>query len=577
MRIALAQINPTVGDFDGNKKLILRYLSEAKKIGSDIVAFPELAITGYPPEDLIYKKSFVDTNLSVLDEIVKKTDKIIAIVGFIERDDSLYNSAGVISNKNLSAKYRKMLLPNYGVFDEERYFKAGELPLVLKFNNTSIGINICEDIWSPEGPAKVQAFSGEAEVIINISASPFHAGKSKERERMLATRAIDYSSYVAYVNMVGGQDELVFDGRSLIIDDRGKIIASGKAFEEDLVVADIDIESIIINRIKNVLWQREKEKVKKTPFKKIIVAEKTIKNIKKNKIQPVIQPKVSGEEEIYSAIVLGIRDYVRKNNFKGVAIGLSGGIDSSLAACIAVDALGKESVFGISMPSRFNSKETINDAKLVARNLGIRFYEMPIEKIHRVFLRELEPLFRGTAPGVAEENIQARIRGTILMTISNKFGYLVLSTGNKSEVSTGYCTLYGDTAGGFAPLKDVTKTQVYALARYRNRIAGKEIIPESVIKRPPTAELKPGQRDEDTLPPYEILDKIIEDYVEKDRTYEELIKSGLNEQYVNKAIKMIVNSEYKRRQSPPGIKITHRAFGKDRRYPITNKFIETKN
>ncbi len=575
MRIALAQINPTVGDFDGNKKLILRYITEAQKIGADIVAFPELAITGYPPEDLIYKRSFIDANLSVLEEIIKKTDKIIAIVGFIDRDDSLYNSAGVIANKNLSAKYYKMLLPNYGVFDEERYFKAGEIPLVLKFNNTSLGINICEDIWSPEGPAKVQALRGEAELIINISASPFHAGKSKERERMLATRAIDYASYIAYVNMVGGQDELVFDGRSLIIDDRGRIIARGRAFEEDLVVADIDIESIITNRVKNTLWQREKEKVKISPLKKIIVAEKPPQ--KKKKIQPEIQPEVSGEEEIYSAIVLGVRDYVRKNNFNGVIIGLSGGIDSSLTACIAVDALGKEAVLGISMPSRFNSKETINDAQRVARNLGIRFYEIPIKKIHRVFLEELEPLFRGTAPGVAEENIQARIRGTILMTISNKFGYLVLTTGNKSEVSTGYCTLYGDTAGGFAPLKDVTKTQVYALAMYRNRIAGKEIIPESVIKRAPTAELKPDQRDQDTLPPYEILDKIIEDYVEKDLTYEDLIKSGLNKQYVNRAIRMIVTSEYKRRQSPPGVKITPRAFGKDRRYPITNKFIEIKN
>lgn len=576
MRIALAQINPVLGDFEGNKKIILNFIEKAKKLDCDLVAFPELAITGYPPEDLIYKKSFIDRNLSILNEIAEKTEKIIALIGFIDRNDSLYNAVGIINNRKILSKYYKMHLPNYGVFDEERYFKAGELPVVLSLPEVNIGVNICEDIWSAEGPAKTQTLAGDAHLIVNISASPFHAEKIKERERMLATRAVDYSCYVCYVNMVGGQDELVFDGRSLIIDDHGKIVARGKAFEEDLVIADIDIESIINNRVRNVLWQREKEKIENARLLKVEIGNKQIHKKKKG-ISAKIEPDLQGEEEIYSALLLGIRDYVRKNGFRKVVIGLSGGIDSSLTACIAVDALGKDAVIGVSMPSVYTSSETKNDAKRLAKNLGIKFHEIPIKKIHQAFLNELDRLFKNTPPGIAEENLQARIRGTILMALSNKFGWLVLTTGNKSEVSTGYCTLYGDTAGGFAPLKDVTKTQVYKLAKYRNKLAGKELIPESIINRSPTAELKPNQKDQDTLPPYDILDKIIEGYVEKDMTYEELINAGINKHYVNKAIKMIVQSEYKRRQSPPGIKITHRAFGKDRRYPITNKFVEIKS
>jgi NAD+ synthase (glutamine-hydrolysing) len=574
MRIALAQINPAVGDFGGNKKLILNYIREAEKFECDLIAFPELAITGYPPEDLIYKKSFIDENLSTLEEIAKTTEKIIALVGFIDRDDSLYNAMAVLSDGKIVGKYYKMHLPNYGVFDEERYFKSGETPMVCSLEKVNIGVNICEDIWTAEGPAKIQVFAGDAHLIINISASPFHAGKAIERERMLITRAVDYSSYVCYVNMVGAQDELVFDGRSLIIDDQGKIVARGKAFEEDLVVADIDIESTISRRVKNVLWQKEREKLARAQFGHLSLPDIIIKK-KRKEIHSVIHPQKEKEEEIYSALVLGVRDYVKKNNFRKVLIGLSGGIDSSLTACIAVDALGKESVVGVSMPSVFTSRETKEDAEKIAKNLGIEFYEIPIKKIHQAFLKELDGIFKNTKPGIAEENIQARIRGTILMTISNKFGWLVLTTGNKSEVSTGYCTLYGDTAGGFAPLKDVAKTEVYALAEYRNKLQGEKLIPESIIRRPPTAELKPNQKDQDTLPPYEILDKIIEGYVEKDLTYEELIRSGLNKQYINKAVEMIVRSEYKRRQSPPGVKITHKSFGKDRRYPITNKFIET--
>jgi len=390
---------------------------------------------------------------------------------------------------------------------------------------------------------------------------------------MLTTRAVDYASYIAYVNMVGAQDELVFDGRSMIIDDRGSIVARGKAFEEDLIFADIDIKSIISNRVKNTLWQKEKEKIEKKKLSTINLKVNT--SVKPTKhLKPVIHPDPAGEAEIHSALVTGIRDYVRKNNFSKVVIGLSGGIDSSLTACIAVDALGKDAVVGVSMPSVYTSTETKSDARKVAENLDIKYYEIPINEIYETFLKALAPVFSNTSPGLAEENLQARIRGTILMAISNKFGWLVLTTGNKSEVSTGYCTLYGDTAGGFAPLKDVTKTQVYALAHYINSKAGKNIIPESVILRPPTAELKPDQKDQDTLPPYDILDRIIEDYVEKDLSYREIIKKGIPELYVKKAIRMITGSEYKRRQSPPGIKITHRAFGKDRRYPITNKFRE---
>lgn len=574
MRIALAQINPTVGDFEGNKKLILKFINEAKKARADIVAFPELAITGYPPEDLILRQSFINENLNSLNFIANKVRDIPVIIGFVDSNNLLYNAAGVLYGGRIIFKHYKFNLPNYGVFDEIRYFAAGKKIGILKVNEYNIGISVCEDIWNPDGPAQCQALQGKAHLLINISASPFYAGKLKEREHMLATRASDYSAYVGYLNMVGGQDELVFDGRSMVFDESGKLIARGKAFEEDLIVFDIDLKSIVARRIKNTTLRKEWESFRKQPIE---TAKIRLRVKDKRTINPLISPALTEVEEIYSAIKLGIRDYFKKNGFKKALIGVSGGIDSALTLCLAFDSLGAENVIAISMPSRFTSKETKMDARKIADNLGVQFYEIPINMIHRAFINSLSEIFAGTKSGTAEENIQSRIRGNMLMAISNKFGWLVLTTGNKSEVSTGYCTLYGDTAGGFAPLKDVTKMQVYALARYRNRIAEKKIIPESVIKRPPSAELRPDQTDQDTLPPYEILDKIIEGYVEKDLTYEELIKSGLTEQYVKRAIKMIVNSEHKRRQSPQGVKITPRAFGKDRRYPITNKFIEIKN
>lgn len=571
MRIALAQINPTVGDFEGNKKLILKYIEKAKQNNADMVVFPELAITGYPPEDLLLRESFIDENLKTLNFIINKVRDIPLVIGFVDRNNLLYNAAGVGYGGKIIFKHYKSNLPNYGVFDEVRYFAAGNKTGILKVNEYNIGITVCEDIWNPDGPAQCQAIQGEAHLLINISASPFHAGKLKEREQMLATRASDYSAYVAYLNMVGGQDELVFDGRSMVFDESGKLIARGKAFEEDLIVFDIDLKSIVAKRIKNTTLRREMEKFKKQPLETTAIR---IKLNKKGRITNFISPALSEIEEIYSAIKLGIIDYCKKNGFKKALVGVSGGIDSALTLCLAVDSLGAQNVIAISMPSMFTSKETKSDARKIADNLGVQFYEIPISEIHRAFIDSLTGIFAGTKPGIAEENIQARIRGNILMAISNKFGWLVLTTGNKSEVSTGYCTLYGDTAGGYAPLKDVPKTMVYKLAEYRNSIAGKKIIPDSIIKRAPTAELKPDQKDQDVLPPYKILDKIIEDYVEKDLSYRDLIEQGISPEYVKKTILMIYGSEYKRRQSPPGVKITPRAFGKDRRYPITNKFNE---
>ena len=571
MRIALAQINSTLGDFSGNRKLILEYISRAKKANADVVAFPELAVSGYPPEDLIYRQSFIERNLETLDEIAKRTHSIVAVIGFIDRTDAIYNAAAIISNGRIAGKYYKMLLPNYGVFDEKRYFKPGNVPLTIDMGNTIAGVNICEDIWSDEGPTKIQALNGGAHIVINISASPFHAGKSRERERMLATRAVDYACCIAYVNLVGGQDELVFDGRSVVFNAEGKLVARGRAFDEDIVIVDIDLKSLISHRAKKLAIG----KIAKNQIPETIKINKTSYKHKSKSINASIFPDIESTAEIYASLILGVRDYVRKNGFKKVAVGLSGGIDSALTACLALDALGKHAVTVISMPSVFSSEETRADAKKIAKNLGIEFHEIPIKEIHGSYLNALRKIFSKTKTGVAEENIQARIRGTILMALSNKFGWLVLTTGNKSEVSTGYCTLYGDTAGGFAPLKDVTKTQVYELAAYRNKIAGMELIPDSVIKRPPTAELKPGQKDQDSLPPYPVLDRIIEAYVENNLPYRKIKKYGLPAKDIKKSIELITKSEYKRRQSPPGIKITPRAFGKDRRLPITNKFIET--
>ena len=571
LRIGLAQINPTVGDLKGNTEKILDYIGRARELGVDLVAFPELAITGYPPEDLLLKPDFIQANLNCLQQIVEGARSITAVVGFVDSADDIYNAAAIIHDGTLAGVYHKMYLPNYGVFDENRYFQAGTDYPVFVLRGTVIGVNICEDIWYPAGPSEVQALAGGAEVIINISASPYHAGKGRSRERMLATRAADNVAIVAFCNLVGGQDELVFDGNSVIFDERGELVARGSQFEEDLVVADLDVGSVFRQRLHDP--RRRKEKLAADVGK---VTRITLPEVEAPEEKPPLPARKVGRleplAEIYQALVLGTRDYVRKNGFRKVVIGLSGGIDSSLTAAIAVDALGRENVVGISMPSRYSSKESREDAQRLAENLGIEFLVIPIDGTFQAYLDMLAEPFAGTEPDVTEENIQARIRGNILMALSNKFGWLVLTTGNKSELSVGYCTLYGDMAGGFAVIKDVPKTLVYQLAEHVNASAGREVIPRRVFEKAPSAELRPDQRDEDDLGPYATLDPILHAYVEEDRSLAEIVAMGFDEATVRRVIRMVDRNEYKRRQAPPGVKITPRAFGKDRRLPITNKY-----
>jgi NAD+ synthase (glutamine-hydrolysing) len=576
LRIALAQINPTVGDLNGNVSRIIDYIKKAQKSGSDIIAFPELAITGYPPEDLLLKTQFIEDNLNALKKVQKNVDNITAVVGFVDRKDNIYNAAAIIRNRKLIDIYHKMYLPNYGVFDEYRYFQAGTRCPVYKISDAWIGINICEDVWYPEGPARTQSLAG-AEAIININASPYHIGKGRFREDMLSTRASDNLVIVAYVNTVGGQDELVFDGHSVVIDQNGTVTARGKQFEEDLIIVDLDLDGVMMSRLHAPRRKQEMMKLKKEVIEKIIVpAEKTSRI--KAKSLPLLSPKsyrvMTPLEEIYTALVLGTSDYVDKNGFKGVVIGLSGGIDSALVASIAVDALGKKNVTGLFMPSPYTSKESREDAYALAGNLGIRIKEVPIGNIFQSYLTTLKSEFRNLPADTTEENLQARIRGNILMAFSNKFGRLVLTTGNKSEMSVGYATLYGDMAGGFAVIKDVPKTMVYELCKWKNEKQNRTVIPESVFLKEPTAELKPGQKDTDTLPPYSVLDPILKAYIEEDRSFEAILSLGCEQECAQKVVSMIDQSEYKRRQSPPGIKITQRAFGRDRRFPITNKYRE---
>lgn len=576
LRIALAQINFTVGDLDGNVSRIIYYIKEAQKSGSDIIAFPELAITGYPPEDLLLKTQFIEDNLNALKKVQKNVDDITAIVGFVDRKDNIYNAAAIIRNRKLIDIYHKMYLPNYGVFDEYRYFQAGTRCPVYKIGDAWIGINICEDVWYPEGPARTQSLAG-AEAIININASPYHIGKGQFRENMLFTRASDNLVIVAYVNTVGGQDELVFDGHSVVLDQNGTVTARGKQFEEDLIIVDLDLDGVMMSRLHAPRRKQEMMKLKKEEVERIIVPVEKTSRIKPKPL-PLLSPKsytvLKPLEEIYTALVLGTSDYVNKNGFKGVVIGLSGGIDSALVASIAVDALGKKNVTGLFMPSPYTSKESREDAYALAGNLGIRITEVPIDNIFQSYLTTLKSDFHNLPADTTEENLQARIRGNILMAFSNKFALLVLTTGNKSEMSVGYATLYGDMAGGFAVIKDVPKTMVYELCKWKNEKQNRTVIPESVFLKEPTAELKPGQKDTDTLPPYTVLDPILKAYIEEDRSFEAILPLGCEQECAQKVISMIDQSEYKRRQSPPGIKITQRAFGRDRRFPITNKYRE---
>ena len=540
LRVGFAQINATVGDLAGNEAKIADFLHRAKRAGVELLLFPELAITGYPPEDLLFKPAFIRANQNCLKRLIPLSKGLTTVVGYVDRspDGRLYNAAAVMADGTLAGVYRKMKLPNYGVFDEKRYFLSGERPLVLEMGKqkTRVGISICEDIWVENGPCRAEAAAG-AQVLVNISASPYHAGKRRLREQLLTRRARSLKSWVLYANLVGGQDELVFDGDSMAASPQGRIFFRAPQFQEGLFTSDLPISSG-----------------------------------KAGAVRHSARP-LNADAEIFQALVLGTRDYIRKNRFSHVVIGLSGGIDSALVAAIAVAALGKESVTGVSMPSRYSSAGTRADARVVARKLGIRFLEIPIEGIFGSISETLKPVFGPRPPDVTEENLQARIRGILLMALSNKFHWMVLSTGNKSELSTGYCTLYGDMVGGFAVIKDLPKTWVYRISRSANRHFGRQVIPGSVFCRPPTAELKFNQRDQDLLPPYNRLDKIVRVYVEENLSAQEIrrkIRAPKGE--VDKVLKMIDANEYKRRQAPIGIKITPRAFGRDRRMPITSRY-----
>ena len=574
LRLGMAQINTTVGDFKGNTKKILESIDLARDQGTDLLTFPELAICGYPPEDLLLKPQFIKENLISLDRIIDHSHDISIVVGFVDSDDDIYNAAAMISDGKLVNVYHKMRLPNYGVFDENRYFHIGAEAPVYILSGIGIGINICEDIWYESGPTTAQAYAG-AEVIINISASPYYIGRSDARQRMLSTRASDNIVIVAYNNLVGGQDELVFDGNSLVLDEKGYLLAKGKHFEEDFIAIDLDIENVFRSRLRDQRWRKEMPLAEKQGWSesKTVVSETSSQAPK----PPLPKRKIPSKDpisEVYDALVLGTRDYIHKNGFKKVLVGLSGGIDSALVAAIAVDAISPSNVAGVTMPSMHSSTGSITDSEALAHNLGIDITTIAITKLFQTFIETLEKPFAGTKPNVAEENLQARIRGNLLMAISNKFGWLLLTTGNKSEMATGYATLYGDMAGGFAPLKDVPKTLVYELSLQRNTQAGYDLIPSAIITKEPSAELRPNQLDTDSLPPYELLDPILTAYVEEDKSVEQIIAMGFDEKIVKRAARLVDLSEYKRRQSPPCVKITPRAFGKDRRLPITNQFRE---
>ena len=568
LRVALAQVNPIVGDLAGNARLITGRIDEAREAQADIVCFPELALTGYPPEDLVLKPAFVRDNLKQLQTIVAASQDISVVVGFVDEEGEIYNAAAFIRDREVKAVYHKVFLPNYGVFDEERYFAVGHACPIFEQNGIRIGLTVCEDCWYPAGPMAWQAEHG-AEVLININGSPYHAAKRIERERMIAERASDYGAYVAYVNTVGGQDELVFDGNSVVYGPRGELLAHAASFEEELLLCDVAPGPAPFHRPLEKI-RHEAEGAERLELEVTEVPIDSRPAAGRKPLEPRLATPLEGAEEIYAAVVLGTRDYIRKQKFEKVLVGLSGGVDSALTAVIAADALGAQNVVGVRMPSRYTSQESLDDAAAVADSLGIEVMDFPIEPAHHGFEEILKDVFAGTKPGIAEENVQPRIRMTILHALSNKFGWIVLTTGNKSEIATGYGTLYGDIAGGYALLKDITKTTVYELCRFRNGLG--RVIPERVLTKAPSAELKPGQKDVDSLPPYEVLDPILDGYVEDDLSPEELVAAGHDPKTVARVIELVDRSEYKRRQAPPGVKITPRAFGRDRRMPITNRY-----
>ncbi len=576
-RLALAQINPTVGDIAGNMAKIIEYVERAREVRADLVAFPELAITGYPPEDLLFKPSFLQDNLAAMAKVAAASQGIAVLVGYVGVEPDISNAAGLAYDGELVDTYRKMYLPNYGVFDEDRYFRKGDTCPVYVINGVRVGVGICEDIWYPVGPMAVQREAG-AELVININASPFHAGKGEHREKMIATRAADNELFVAYLNAVGGQDELVFDGASTVYDMSGSLVARAAAFREELLITDLAIEAVFSSRLRDPRPRKENPTILREigASKLIHVSDVGAQALFNKRVPSPVKPPspmLGSVEEVYRALVLGTHDYLAKTGFSKAVIGLSGGVDSALTATVAVDALGSNNVVGVAMPSRYSSEGSISDALDLAGNLGIELLTVPIEPAHIAFADMLEPYFRDTEPNVAEENVQSRIRGNVLMTLSNKFGWIVLTTGNKSEMAMGYATLYGDMAGGFAVLKDVPKTLVYQLCEWRNKHGEpKNPISSAIITKPPSAELKEGQIDQDSLPPYDLLDPVVKAYVEEDISYEEMVAKGFDPKIVSQVISNVDRNEYKRRQAPPGVKITPRAFGKDRRLPIVNRY-----
>jgi NAD+ synthase (glutamine-hydrolysing) len=583
VRLALAQINTVVGDLDGNRALILERLEWARAAGADLVLFPELAVTGYPPEDLLLRPGFIRAADRSLTQIAAETRGLAALVGVPHFDGDLYNACAVCAEGEVKSFYRKRFLPNYGVFDEERYFASGHDLVLLRLGEALIGVTVCEDMWQPGPPATDLALAG-AQLLVNISASPFHVGKDREREEMFALRARDTSSFVAFVNAVGGQDELIFDGHSVVLDDEGEVLARAPGFEEALLVVDVDPTAAIGRRLRDVRRRalaREQELPPPVTWvelpSNIVLQERNAargagQSASNTVLQGGIAPLVDDLEQMRLALELGLRDYVNKNGFREIVVGLSGGIDSALTAALAVEALGPDRVHGVSMPSGFSSEATRADARRLGVSLGIEFREVPIDAIVGAFGEALAPSFAGRERDLTEENLQARARGVLLMALSNKFGWLVVATGNKSELSVGYATLYGDMAGGFALLKDVYKTDVFRLTKHLNERAGRELIPQSIIERAPSAELRDNQLDEDSLPPYPALDRVLEAYVELDRSREELTSDGFDPEVVERALQMIDRAEYKRRQAPPGVKLRPKAFGRDRRTPITNRW-----
>ena len=569
LRIALGQLNLVVGDLAGNVERILAAYDRSEAAGCDLAAFPELAVCGYPPEDLVLKPGFVADTRAALEEIASHTGRCAAVVGFVDAGRDLYNAAAVLSGGKVQGRYYKRLLPNYAVFDEARTFTPGSPdtdPMELYVvGGVRVGVTVCEDAWSPDGPILTQA-AGGAELVVNINASPYFAGRLAGRERMLATRAADASCALVYVNQVGGQDELVFDGASLVFDGDGTLVARGSQFAEELRIVDLDVRPVFRKRL---LDPRGRAAAAALP--EVVISESSAAH-EQEPVPPVAVPALEPVAEVYEALVLGTRDYLHKNGFSDAVIGLSGGIDSSLVACVAVDALGAEHVHGVSMPSRYSSEGSRTDAESLADALGIDYRIIAIEPAFAAFLGLLAPSFSDTEPDLTEENLQSRIRGMLLMALSNKFGWLVLTTGNKSEMAVGYSTLYGDTAGGFAVIKDVPKLLVYELCRHVNERHGREIVPHEVFDKPPSAELRPDQRDDQSLPPYEVLDPILEGYVERDLTSAELVAAGHPADVVARITRLVDLAEYKRRQSPPGVRVSPKAFGKDRRLPITNRY-----